>query len=145
MAVGSLLLQGQENGPDELVGVLFSAVVEGLKEGDLIYSADTIAALQAEIAESKARIANQAAQITGKHQYVGQDFKFRMDKLKAELAEAKAYNEGRTDEMIAATRQNNQLQAENAELVELMSRARSMLHECGLRDEITAALAKVKI
>lgn len=46
-----------------------------------------IAALQAELAEAKACIANQAAQITGKHQYVGQDFKFRMDRLQAENAE----------------------------------------------------------
>ena len=88
VAVGSLLLQGQENGPDELVGVLFPIALRKLKEGDLIYSADTIAALTkerdiwAEASKAKAE---------------------RLTALQAENAELrKNYNAGRTDELAKA-------------------------------------------
>jgi hypothetical protein len=52
---------------------------------DLNQAADEIDAL-------RARLRNQAAQITGRHQYVGQDYEFRIERLteRAEAAESRA-------------------------------------------------------
>ncbi len=48
--------------------------------------------LRARVAELESQVANQAAQITGRHTYVGQDFTFRIERLQEQLAAAQAHN-----------------------------------------------------
>ena len=55
-------------------------------------AADELAKLREELAEAKVCISNQESMLNGKNEYVGQDFKMRMQKLtqRAEQAEARA-------------------------------------------------------
>lgn len=44
---------------------------------------------EADLAAAHVRANNLEAQLTGRHKYVGQDYQFRLDKLRAELAAAR--------------------------------------------------------
>ena len=61
------------------------------------------AKLMAELAEARVCISNQKSMLDGKHEYIGQDFKMRMERLtqRAEQAEARLRDsclEGRGDQ-----------------------------------------------
>ncbi len=56
----------------------------------LRWGANEIETLRARVAELESQVANQAAQITGRHTYVGQDFTFRIERLQSQLDAANA-------------------------------------------------------